>query len=124
MLAGAITRVGGTPRRGTLACDGSTFDPAKYPALYAALGDSNVLPNIPGTPMYVIWTHRQLVPPGTIAQWPGISPPAGALPCDGGTFSAAEHPGLYEALGNSTTLPDMPGTPIYVIWAEDAWSIR
>jgi hypothetical protein len=118
MWPGAITRyVGAKPPAGALACDGSAFDPAEYPALYVALGNSNVLPNIPGTPIYIIWTYRQLGPVGAITQWAGPTLPPDALACDGSTFSATDYPELYAALGNSNVLPNIPGTPPYIIIA-------
>lgn len=61
--------------------------------------------------------QRQIVttPVGTITQWGGATPPAGALLCDGSTYSAAQYPQLFAVLG-STTLPTIAGTPIRVIW--------
>jgi hypothetical protein len=56
-----------------------------------------------------------IIAPGVITQWGGAAPPPGALACDGSTFSAITYPRLAAALG-STTLPNLPGTPIYVIW--------
>jgi microcystin-dependent protein len=126
MLVGAIMQwFGPTPPPGALACDGSTFDPAEHPALYAALGNSNVLPSLPGTPMNIIWTYRQLYPPATITRWAGGDAPApDALACDGATVRAAEYPELWRALGNAAaptaddviTLPNIPGIPISIIW--------
>jgi hypothetical protein len=49
--AGTIIAFGGAtsqPPPGWLPCDGSTFDQTKYPDLYAALGNSNALPDLRG----------------------------------------------------------------------------
>lgn len=61
--------------------------------------------------------QRQVVAqgPGVITQWGGATPPAGALLCNGATFSATQYPQLFAVLG-STTLPNIAGTPIRVIW--------
>jgi hypothetical protein len=61
--------------------------------------------------------QRQVVTmgPGVITQWGGSTPPPGALRCNGATFSAAQYPQLFAVLG-STTLPNIAGTPMFVIW--------
>jgi microcystin-dependent protein len=49
MPAGVVSDyAGATPPPGALLCDGSTFDQSTYPLLYAALGNSNVLPDLRG----------------------------------------------------------------------------
>lgn len=47
-----------------------------------------------------------VVPPGMIAAWEGSSAPSGWLLLRGGSFSRSQYPGLYQALGGTTTLPD------------------
>lgn len=59
--------------------------------------------------------NARVVAAGTITRWGGASAPPGALHCDGSTFSATTYPALAQALG-STTLPNISGTPIYIIW--------
>lgn len=59
MPAGVIMAFAGvTPPPGAIWCDGSTFDPAVYPALYAVLGNSNVTPDLRGR--VIIGIDRQV----------------------------------------------------------------
>ena len=63
------------------------------------------------------WQRQQrTLGPGTITRWGGSSPPPGALLCNGASFSPSAYPALYQALGNSSTLPNVPGSPITIIW--------
>ena len=56
MLPGTITQwCGATAPGGALLCNGTTFSPTQYPALYQALG-STTLPMISTSPITVIWT--------------------------------------------------------------------
>lgn len=62
-----------------------------------------------------IWQRQTVGTVGMITQWAGSTPPAGALECNGATFSATRYPALAAVLGG-TTLPTISGSPIYVIW--------
>lgn len=63
-----------------------------------------------------VWQRQVVVmSPGVITQWGGAGPPAGALLCNGATFSAPQYPQLAAVLGG-TTLPTISTTPITVIW--------
>ncbi|EGY51996.1 phage tail protein [Neisseria shayeganii] len=72
---------------GYLKADGSTFDQATYPDLYAALG-GNRLPDL---------RHDSI---GMMAWCPTDTPPDGWLPCDGRTISQSDYPELYAYLGS------------------------
>ena len=63
-----------------------------------------------------VWQRQMLaLEPGVITQWGGATAPGGALLCNGATFSAVTYPLLAQALGG-TTLPNITGTPIHIIW--------
>lgn len=60
------------------------------------------------------------MPVGSILMWAVATPPFNWLVCDGATFTEADYPLLYAALGDSTTLPNLKGrSPIGAGQAED-----
>lgn len=64
---GTIVTYGGNEKSyppGWLACDGSTFNQTQYPELYAALGNSNTLPNLAGYFLRGLDTSGNIDPDG------------------------------------------------------------
>lgn len=77
-----------------------------YP--YPASGDApDVVSDMTDLASAIDADVQTLVPVGTIIAFAGVATPSGWLMCDGSSFSEVTYPGLYAALGNTNTTPNL-----------------